>query len=165
MGTEHTPLDHAIDPARRRLLRGATIGALAAPLLVACAEEDSAPSPAPSGTSDSPTEPEEPAATEEPDTGGGGALASTSEVPEGGGIVLSQDKVVLTQPNAGEFKAFTAVCTHQGCVVASVTEGTISCGCHGSQFSAADGSVKTGPATAALAEIEISVEGDQITRG
>jgi len=38
----------------------------------------------------------------------------------GGGIILPDEQVVVTQPSAGEFKAFTAVCTHAQCVVSSV---------------------------------------------
>jgi Rieske Fe-S protein len=87
----------------------------------------------------------------------------TSDVPVGGGKILTDAKVVVTQPTAGTYKAFTAVCTHQGCVVASVANGTISCACHGSAFSAADGSVKNGPASAPLAAVPVTVAGDTIT--
>jgi Rieske Fe-S protein len=169
MAVEHTPGDQATDPARRSLLRGAAVGALATPLLVACAEDDPAPAPAPTDSSEAPPTQDDPPETEQDDPAGG-SLADTSDVPEGGGTVLADQKVVLTQPNPGEFKAFTAVCTHQGCVVATVSEGTINCGCHGSQFSIEDGSNVGGPngtaggSVADLAEIEIAVQGDRITR-
>ena len=65
----------------------------------------------------------------------------------------------------GEFRCFTAVCTHQGCIVSSVSDGNINCECHGSAFSIADGSVVTGPATQPLGEEQITVEGDAITLG
>lgn len=170
MGSDPTPPDPAQDPARRTLLRGAALGTLAAPLLVACSEDEAAP-PTPqdtgsAGNTDVPTPSEAPTQDE-----GGQALASTSDVPVGGGTVLSDQKVVVTQPVEGEFKAFTAVCTHQGCVVASVTEGTINCGCHGSQFAIEDGANVAGPngtaggSIADLAEIQVSVEGDRIIRG
>jgi Rieske Fe-S protein len=84
-------------------------------------------------------------------------------VPVGGGKILTDAKVVVTQPTAGTYKAFTAVCTHQGCVVASVADGTISCACHGSAFSATDGSVKNGPASSPLAAVPVTVAGDTIT--
>ena len=71
-------------------------------------------------------------------------------------------KIVVTQPTAGQYKGFTAVCTHQGCVVAEVAGGTINCGCHGSKFKAADGSVANGPAASPLAAAEITVHGNQI---
>ena len=71
----------------------------------------------------------------------------------------------MTQPAEGVFKAFTAVCTHQGCIVASVADGTINCPCHGSMFSIENGSVVDGPAPSPLAEKTVSVEGDQVTVG
>ena len=79
------------------------------------------------------------------------------------GVVLADKKVVVTQPAAGEFKAFSAVCTHQGCAVASVANGVIVCPCHNSQFSASDGSVKGGPAPAPLAAVAVTVSGDQVS--
>ena len=87
----------------------------------------------------------------------------TADVPVGGGKILADAKVVVTQPTAGTYKAFTAVCTHQGCLVASVANGAISCACHGSAFSATDGSVKTGPASSPLAAVPVTVAGDTIT--
>ncbi|WP_214324154.1 Rieske (2Fe-2S) protein [Nonomuraea sediminis] len=93
----------------------------------------------------------------------GGSLGKASEIPVGGGKVFAGEKIVVTQPKAGEFKAFTAVCTHQGCTVATVADGTINCPCHGSKFNAADGSVAKGPATKPLAEKQIKVSGDEIT--
>jgi len=93
------------------------------------------------------------------------ALASTSAVPEGGGTIIGGKNIVVTQPAAGTFKAFTAVCTHQGCLVNSSCGGTINCPCHGSKFSIKDGSVVTGPATSPLAAVAIKVEGTSIVQG
>ena len=87
----------------------------------------------------------------------------TADVPVGGGIVLSDEQVVITQPTAGEFHAFTAVCTHAQCLVTAVSDGTINCPCHGSQYAIEDGSVVGGPAPAPLAEVDFTVDGDQIT--
>jgi Rieske Fe-S protein len=84
-------------------------------------------------------------------------------VPKGGGRIFAGEKVVVTQPSAGEFKCFTAVCTHRGCVVSSVEGGSINCDCHGSRFSITDGSVQNGPASSALSEVPISVDGDSIS--
>ncbi|MEV4756181.1 Rieske (2Fe-2S) protein [Micromonospora sp. NPDC049559] len=95
--------------------------------------------------------------------GGGDVLAKTADIPVGGGAIFAAKGVVVTQPTAGDFKGFSAICTHQGCPVASVDGGTINCTCHGSKFSIADGSVKTGPATKPLAAKNVSVEGDNIT--
>ena len=91
------------------------------------------------------------------------ALAKTSDIPVGGGKIFSDAQVVVTQPAAGTFKAFTAVCPHQGCTVGSVAGGKIICPCHGSQFQAADGSVVQGPASTPLTEVPIKVTGGSIT--
>ncbi len=92
-------------------------------------------------------------------------LTSTSDVPDGGGKIIDGPNIVITQPQAGSFKAFTAVCTHQGCIVSTVSGGTINCPCHGSKFSIKDGSVVNGPATRPLAPIAIKVEGTSIVQG
>lgn len=99
-------------------------------------------------------------APDTPDTGA--ALATTAEVPVGGGLVLSDQGIVITQPTEGEFVGFTSVCTHEGNTVTSVEDGQIRCSFHGSSFSAASGEVEGGPAPAPLAEVAIRVEGDQI---
>jgi Rieske Fe-S protein len=91
------------------------------------------------------------------------AAIKTGDIPVGGGKIYDDRKVVVTQPTAGQFKAFTAVCTHQGCIVAEVSDNVIRCPCHGSAFSATDGSVKNGPASTPLASKTVSVSGDTIT--
>ncbi|WP_240136240.1 Rieske (2Fe-2S) protein [Streptomyces sp. MUM 178J] len=93
--------------------------------------------------------------------GAGTELAKTADIPEGGGKVVGD--VVITQPAAGQFKAFSSKCTHAGCAVKDVVDGTINCPCHGSKFDAQDGSVKGGPATSPLAPASITVQGDSIT--
>jgi Rieske Fe-S protein len=96
--------------------------------------------------------------------GGVAALTTTAKVPVGGGAVLTDQKIVVTQPKAGTFAAFTAVCTHLGCLVDSVSGGTINCPCHGSKFSITNGSVVNGPATSPLAAVSIKVKGSNIVR-
>lgn len=93
--------------------------------------------------------------------GSGTDLAAASEVPVGGGLILADQKIVITQPTEGEFKAFSAVCTHQSCVVAEVDQ-TINCSCHQSKFSIEDGSVQDGPAPSALGTVAVEVRGDRI---
>ncbi|WP_030544703.1 Rieske (2Fe-2S) protein [Streptomyces albus] len=97
--------------------------------------------------------------------GGGTELAKTADIPEGGGKVFPDQKVVVTQPTAGEFKAFSATCTHQGCAVKDVTDGLINCPCHGAKYSALDGSVKGGPAPKPLPPAKITVQGDSVMLG
>ncbi|MFF9780215.1 Rieske (2Fe-2S) protein [Streptomyces sp. NPDC013978] len=99
------------------------------------------------------------------DAGTGGAgeeLAGTADIPVGGGRIFEDQKVVVTQPQEGDFKAFSAVCTHQGCIVSGVSDGTIDCACHGSKFKITDGAVVRGPATRPLPAEEIKVSGNSI---
>lgn len=107
------------------------------------------------------------------DTGGGSGgaagppsgttLGDPSDVKVGGGEILADQQVVVTQPKSGTFKCFTAVCSHQGCLVSSVSNGTINCDCHGSKFSVETGEPEAGPATSALGQVKIAVTGDQIS--
>jgi Rieske Fe-S protein len=92
----------------------------------------------------------------------GTLLAAVAEIPVGGGKVFAGPKVVVTQPVKGQFKAFSAVCTHVGCVCNAVTGGTINCPCHGAQFKISDGSVVAGPATSPLPARTIAVAGGKI---
>jgi nitrite reductase/ring-hydroxylating ferredoxin subunit len=90
------------------------------------------------------------------------ALAATSQIPVGSGMIFSAKQVVVTQPSAGEFKAFSAVCTHMGCIVNQISNGTIDCPCHGSQYSITTGDVVAGPAPKPLPAKTIKVTGDSI---
>ncbi|MGC0378221.1 Rieske (2Fe-2S) protein [Streptomyces sp. SAI-229] len=94
----------------------------------------------------------------------GRKLVSTADVPVGGGTVLPDERIVVTQPREGVFKAFSAICTHQNCVVTGVADGTVDCACHGSRFRITDGSVERGPATRPLPEEPVTVEGNSIRR-
>jgi Rieske Fe-S protein len=100
-------------------------------------------------------------------TGGaqGSALATTSEIPVGSGKIFTSEKIVVTQPNSGDFKAFSAVCTHMGCIVATISNGTIDCPCHGSQYSISTGAVVGGPAPSPLPAQSINVSGSNIFLG
>ena len=94
---------------------------------------------------------------------GGAALGTTSEIPVGGGKVFTSGKVVVTQPTAGQFKGFSAICTHLQCIVDQVADGTIDCPCHGSKYSVKDGSVVHGPAPGPLPAQPITVSGEKIS--
>ncbi|MEN3615345.1 Rieske (2Fe-2S) protein [Plantactinospora sp. ZYX-F-223] len=146
---------------RRALLAGAGVVGVSV-VLAACGTGDddaldgtgsspSAGAPAPSGSASAPAE-----------GGGAAALAKKSEIPVGGGKIIAEQQIVVTQPTEGEFKAFSSICTHQQCPVTAVDGGTINCSCHFSKFSVADGSVKGGPATKPLAEKKVTVDGDNI---
>ena len=90
------------------------------------------------------------------------AITTTAGVPVGSGVIV--DEIVVTQPAPGDFKGFSAICTHRGCTVNEVAGGTINCPCHGSKFNL-DGSVANGPATRPLEAKAITVQGDSIVLG
>jgi Rieske Fe-S protein len=139
------------DQHTRRAVLGGVAAASAGAVLAACGGDNTSDTGGP--TSDQ-------GPTKEPATGG--SIGTTKDVPVGGGTVFKSEKIVVTQPTKGDFKAFSAVCQHQGCTVGSVNGDIIQCNCHGSQYSAEDGSVKKGPTTKPLPKKKVSVEGDEL---
>lgn len=141
--------------SRRGLIVGAAgIGATAA--VTGCDRTDNKGSAATKGGADpSPVAPA-------PENRGPDLLGITDEVPVGGGKVYGAQKVVVTQPAPGDFRAFSAICTHQGCTVSSVKDGMIVCPCHGSRFSVVDGAPKSGPATRPLPVKLVTVDGNEL---
>lgn len=156
--------------SRRTMLRGTAVGGLALPLLAACggtgpsasAGGSSAAGSSLGAPSSSPSSPSSGGRTSSGSAGGGVSLRKT-DVPVGGGTILAAQNIVVTQPRKGEFKAFSAICTHQGCPVTSVTGGSIICTCHGSRFSITDGSPVSGPAPSPLPAKKVSVSGDRLS--
>ncbi|BCB83362.1 hypothetical protein Psuf_006750 [Phytohabitans suffuscus] len=153
--------------ARRNVLAAGALGVGAAGLLAACGGDDDprAGTPAPAATSAAPTTGADPSASAGGEAAPADALASTADIPVGGGKIFPDQQVVVTQPAAGDFKAFDAQCTHQGCLVSQVQGDEIVCTCHGSAFSTSDGSVLGGPAPSPLAARTITVEGDSLVLG
>ncbi|CAM3735352.1 Rieske (2Fe-2S) protein [Nocardiopsis gilva] len=93
----------------------------------------------------------------------GTVVAQTTDIPEGSGKVIVRDKLVITQPKKGDFRAYSAVCTHSGCTIQEVTEAdNIHCLCHGSEFDIATGEVLKGPATEPLEKFGVTVKGTDI---
>ena len=167
-------MDHIIDtisgPTRRQILTTAGIVAAAAAVTAACGSPTS-----PESTSSSSATGSSSTSGSSSDTASSTAVnsspttspsdapdLSTSDVPVGGGAILADRKVVVTQPTAGSYKAFSAVCPHQGCLVSDVSDGAINCNCHGSKFSATDGSVVNGPANSPLAPVALTVPGTSL---
>jgi Rieske Fe-S protein len=151
------------DPSRRRVLGLAAAAGGGGLLLVGCGGAGGAGTSGGSGTSAGSGTSGGADPTGSP-AGSGTDLVATSKVPVDGGVVLDGPQVVVTQPSSGTFKAFTAVCTHQQCLVASVQNGLITCPCHGSQYSAADGSVQRGPALQPLSEIAVTVTNGKVVK-
>ena len=71
-------------------------------------------------------------------------------------------KIVVVRVSATEVKAYDATCTHQGCKVNEVADGTINCPCHGSKFAVADGTPTAGPAGKPLPEKPVTVQGTSV---
>ncbi len=149
---------------RRGVLAGVGLVGLAS-AITACGGGTSSSAPAAGGAA-TPGGPESsaPAAAASSAAAGGaaGALATTSQIPVGSGMIFPGKQVVVTQPTANEFKAFSAVCTHMGCIVNQISDGTIDCPCHGSQYSIKTGDVVAGPAPKPLPAKQIKVSGDSI---
>ncbi|MDN7122553.1 Rieske 2Fe-2S domain-containing protein [Nocardioides sp. ChNu-153] len=127
---------------RRGFVRVAAGSAAGAPLLAACGGETevSAPDGAP-----------------------GEVIVAAADVPVGGGVIVDDPAVVVTQPQAGTFKAFSSICTHQSCRVTQVEDRAIVCQCHRSLFSIDDGAVLDGPAEEPLPEVAVAVDGTDVT--
>ena len=92
-------------------------------------------------------------------SGPGERLVAVDAVPAGGGVVVKGARVVVTKDASGAVHGFSAVCTHQGCIVSSVRQGRIQCPCHGSQFDATTGKVLAGPAPGPLNPVDVVVDG------
>jgi len=148
------------------MLKGIAIAGVAVPFLAACGS-DSDDEGSPSGGDDTTT----PAGGDGTTPSGGDAttagdsadvLVAAGDVEVGGGVILPDQTIVVTQPEAGTFEGFSSICTHMGCPVSSISGGTINCNCHGSQYSIIDGSVQAGPAPAALPRKPVKEEGGNI---
>lgn len=147
------PLARAVLSRRRALAAGG--GALgAASVLAACGDDaDTATTPAADGGSSG-------------GSSGGGAetLTAVADVPVGSAVVVevaSGSSVAVAQPTEGQFVAFSALCTHEGCAL-SAAEAELDCPCHGSRFDALTGEVLQGPATEALSPVAVQVDGDSV---
>ena len=141
--------------ARRRFLGCALAFGVAGPILVACSSGSD-------DTGSGGTGPGGSGGGQSPSPSAGAALVAVTDVPVGGGVALTDVKIVVTQPIKGQFKAFSAICTHQGSTIDKVEDGDMICPLHGSRFSIKDGSVDKGPATNPVKELSVKVEGDQV---
>jgi Rieske Fe-S protein len=84
-------------------------------------------------------------------------LGRASRIKIGGGVVISKHNVVVTRPTKRTYRAFSAICTHQGCTVGSVAKKRIVCPCHGSKYSIWTGAALVGPATDSLGRRNIKI--------
>jgi Rieske Fe-S protein len=165
------PTRHGTAAPRRAVLAGAgALGATA--FLAACGTyqngstygtnpngSDYNAEPAPAGSEGANTTGEDEAGGK---AAGGTVLAAAADVPKGGGVIKGD--YVITQPASGQFKAFSKICTHQGCDVNKIDGGVISCPCHGSEFSIEDGTVRGGPAPRPLPETKVKLSGGNVVK-
>jgi Rieske Fe-S protein len=149
---------------RRTMLKGLAIAGAAVPILAACGSDSGSPkesgSTTPAGGGD--TTPAGGGGSTTPGSGGSDVLAKASDVEVGGGVILPDQTIVITQPTKGTFEGFSSTCTHMQCTVATISGGKIICPCHGSMYSIKDGSVVGGPAPAPLPKKPVKDEGGNI---
>ena len=132
--------------ASRRAVVGGLVGlGVGLPLVAACGSEESGGGGS-EGTSTA-----------------SGNIGKTSEIPVGGAKIYTAEKVLVSQPSQGEFKAFSTICTHEQCAITQLKGEEIECGCHQSRFKVADGSVAKGPANKPLSELKVTVSGDSLS--
>jgi Rieske Fe-S protein len=162
-------MGEALRPTRRTILTAAAATG-AAGLLGACGGDEGTEAGAGGATAAPETTtttaaPTQQASPQQQGAGSGAeALVKVGDVAVGSGVINSSAKVVITQPAQGQFKGFSAVCKHQGCLVDRVQSNQIICPCHGSRYSAEDGSVQNPPATTGLDVVQVRVEGDSVVR-
>jgi Rieske Fe-S protein len=142
-------------PSRRALIAGAGAVSLTG-VLAACGGDDQPPStPGTQGAAPTTGGPQPPASQ--------APLTTKSKIPVGGAVSYGADGVIVAQPTAGKFVGFSAICTHQECVLTNIQGDKIKCGCHQSEFSAKDGRVLNGPANRSLPKVDLKIDGENIS--
>jgi Rieske Fe-S protein len=147
---------------RRQTLAGAALVGVGVPLIAACGGSSGSSGSSSGATSGSSASGSTGSGSPGAGAQAGQGIVAVGDVPVGGGVILNNPALVVTQPEAGTFKAFSSTCTHMGCTVNAVADGTIDCPCHGSRFSIDDGSVQSGPAPSPLPETAVKVVGGQV---
>ena len=156
--------DGSDSPSARLMGRRALVGGVAGVAAVAVLGGVAACSAPEDGEAPSPGMPGVPGPPPDPSGGSGGRgtkLGPASDVPVGGGKIYETVEVVVTQPTAGDYRGFTSICTHTGCDVTEVADGTIECPCHGSRFHL-DGTVANGPAPRPLPARPVKIVDGQL---
>jgi Rieske Fe-S protein len=172
MTQDAAPLAESTEPSVRPggLSRRATVPLIAAAvgasgyLIAACSSDSSTDDATASSAASAaaPSAASTAAATSSESSDEGTELATLDQVPAGGGVILKDQKIVLTRTSGNDVKGFSAVCTHQGCLVGEVANGTINCPCHGSKYDASTGAVVNGPATAGLKSVPVTVRDNEV---
>ena len=95
----------------------------------------------------------------------GRVIAATSAVPVGSAVGFHDNgntPAWLVHERSGDFRAFSAVCTHAGCTVEYDPSGRFVCPCHGGEYDAATGAVIGGPPPSPLPGIPVTVVGGNV---
>lgn len=139
----------------RRSALGVGGGALGAAVIAACGGDSNGSEGGAGGSAGS--------ASESPSPKKGEQIAAVSDVPVGGSTEaeVEGEMILLSQPKKGEIKAFSSVCTHQGCAV-KPDGAELHCPCHNSVYDAATGEVVSGPAPEPLPSVPVKVNGNKI---
>ena len=98
-------------------------------------------------------------------TAGGRVLAATlDKLPVGSATVVAVgSKPAIVINTAQGVKAYSAICTHLGCIVAwDGTAKVIVCPCHDGRFNPTTGAVVSGPPPAPLAPLTTVIEGQDV---
>ncbi|MFJ3702256.1 MULTISPECIES: Rieske (2Fe-2S) protein [Streptomyces] len=133
--------------ARRTVLKGAALAGAAGLGAAACSTDSKL------GHAQTPT----PTAPVE--------LGAAEEVPVGGAKLYREQRVVVSCQAAGRYKAFSAQCTHAGCLLDKVEGNEGNCPCHGSRFDMTTGKALQGPATVPLPSVPLKIEGGKLVAG
>lgn len=146
---------------RRAVFGCAALVGVAGPILAACSSDRAAESggSGSGGSGDAGGSPDGDSSAK-----AGTSLVAAAEVPVGGGVALTDLRIVVTQPEQGQFKAWSGICTHQGGAISSVEDGEMICSLHQSHFAIDDGDVLSGPASNPLPEVKVRVQDGQVVR-
>jgi Rieske Fe-S protein len=101
----------------------------------------------------------------------GQVIAKEADLAPGSAVAFTDagtgKPAVLVHLKNGEFVAYSAECTHQGCTVSyrAKGKGYLACPCHGSVFDPVSrGEVVSGPAEEPLPRLRIEVRDERIFR-
>jgi cytochrome b6-f complex iron-sulfur subunit len=101
-------------------------------------------------------------------TGGRTLVGAVTDYPLNSGQVVSvnDEPVMVVNTEAGGFKAYSAVCTHLGCITYwHQTRQLIQCPCHDGRFNPVTGAVISGPPPRPLPPYELEIVGEQVYVG